>query len=254
MPEIGAQGGQHAGKKLAQDTVLIQTGHLGQVRLNLLPQQVLCGFPVAGCGGIKAGVEQFHNRLRDQGVTVQSNFDVVLTEGKTKLPEVARIGAQHGDGTGVQRAAEHQLVQIIALDFSAPSQAKEFFKTLLDTGQIGIKRQLQTEVVNPEHRIGAADVVRVFIEHQRAHALKHRQGVRQGDLAGAVDLETQLTRTRIECSVELDRQRCCWQQGGQHVGVLGRNGSGKIFAVSSRKGVSKAPRQQQALPFPMRAQ
>ena len=254
LPEVGTQGCQHAGKKLAQDAVLIQTCHLGQMRLNLLLQQVLRGFPVAGRGGVKAGMEQFHNRLRDQGVAVQSNFDVVLTEGKTKLPEVARIGAQHGDGTGIQRAAERQFVQVIALDFTAPGQAKEIFKTLLDTGQIGLDRQLQTEIVNPEQRIGAANVVGVFIEHQGAHALQHRQGVRQRDFAGTVDLETQLTRTGIKCSVKLDSQRRCWRQAGQHIGVLGRDGSGKIFAVSSRKGIGKAPRQQQPLTFAMSAQ
>ncbi len=177
LPQVGAQCGQHGGDKLAQDAVLVQTGHLSQGRVNVLLDLVLYCGTVAAVRGVETGHEQFDDGLRNAGILVQCCLDVALAEGKAQLFEVAGVGAKYGDGAGIQAGDQHQLVQVVALDLTAPGGCKQGLKAVLDRGQVGVHWQLQTQVVDPPGFAIAANAVGVFVQHARAHALQHRQGI-----------------------------------------------------------------------------
>ena len=64
---------------------------------------------------------------------------VVLTEGKTKLLEVARVCAQHCDRPCIKGCAQHQFVEIIVVNVALPDLQKHGFKPLAHVSDINVK-------------------------------------------------------------------------------------------------------------------
>ena len=254
LPDIGAQRGHHGSVELTQDTVFVQTGDNAEIGFNLLGPVRLTFLAGRHKRRVKAGLEQLDNGLGNGRVFVQGGFDVVLAEAKTELLEVACVSTQHADGARVQRAAQHQLVEVIALDLAPPGLAEQGLKARLDAGQISAGGQLQAEVVNPQRRLAGTDMVGVLIEHARTHAFEHRQRIRQRHLGRVVDLEAQQAGTGIDWPIQLDRQWRGRRQGCQQIDVFGAFSGRKILAISGREVVGKAVRQQQTRAFAMGAQ
>ena len=173
MPQVGAGRGDDGRKELAQDAVVVQAGHRGQAGFDRLAQQLLRGVAVARRLRIETRDEQVNQALRNCRVAVQRVFDISLAEGKTELPEIPRVGAQQHDGPRIEPGAEHEAVQIVTLHFAAPGLDEQRLEALPDAPVIRSNRDLQAQVVDPQ--LFAANAIRVFIQHARAHAFEHRQ-------------------------------------------------------------------------------
>ena len=205
-------------------------------------------------GRIKPRHEQPGNLLRDGGVFVQRRFNVTLAESKPQLLEIACVGAQHRDGPRIQRGGQHQFVEVITFHLAAPGLGKQGLKTGLHGGQIGVHRQLQAQIVNPQGIVAMADVIRMLVQHARTHALQHRQRIRQRHLGRVVNLEAQHARTGVQRAVKLHTQRRRGRQTCQHVGIFRRDGSREVLAVGRGERLRKAVRQCQSVAFAVGSQ
>ncbi len=223
---VGAQRGLDGAQELAQHTVFFQTGHVGQSGF----QRLHLGADALGARirlrRVEADGEQLGQALRDRGVLVECFFDVALAEREAQLLEVTHVGAQHGNGAGIEFGGEHQAVERIALHLLTPDRVEQFFEAELEAIHVQRLGKLQAPVVDPV--AGCSEVVRMLVEDASPHGLHHRHGVRQGDLLRGVGLQAHLPLTLVE----LEREGVLFAQSAEHGGVTGGGVGVEMLAVS----------------------
>ena len=73
-------------------------------------------------GRVEQRLEQFDERARGACVVVDDRLDVRLAVGKTGLPQVLCVAAQHRDLLPGQPGPQHQLVEPVDLDAAVPDR------------------------------------------------------------------------------------------------------------------------------------
>ena len=128
----------------------------------------------------------------------QRLLHVALAERDARLPEIARHRPQHRDVAPVEVGAQHKGVEPVALDLAQPDAGERVLEALpyLVDCQLAVGGVLDVEVVDPRWRtVPRPDLVRSLVAHPQAHALEHRQDVRQRQrLAATVQLAAQRAR------------------------------------------------------------
>lgn len=251
LEEVGAQGGLDDGEEGAQDPVLVERGDLVERPVELFEETV----DQLGAGALAAGrhpgLEEGDQQTRGVDVVTEGVLHVVLAEGRTGLPHVLRVRAQHHRLPPVQTGAEHQGVEAVVLGLAGPHRGERVLEAVAGVvGEVVATavdlRHPQTEVVDPGMRtVGAAQLVRTLVDDLDTQPLERREDGGQGDLlAGPVDLEAALAQGGADRLVQAEREVLLVVLERFEVDQVGDGGARRVVGlVALGEGVPVAPQQ-----------
>ncbi len=165
---------------------MVEADHLVERAAQLLGDRRAQLLRAVGQRRVEPGLEQPDQQPGDRRVGPQHPLQVALAELDTRLPQVARVRAQHRDLPPGQLRVEHQAVELVVLGLALPQRGQR----CLEPGphRVGLGRRhralaaADTEVVDPERVLALApgELVRVLVQHLQPHVLQLRQHVGQG--------------------------------------------------------------------------
>ena len=145
--------------------------------------------PARGRSGRETGPRESRTIIR---VGAQGVLHVGLAEAEADLPEVLRVGPEHGDLAPVEAGDEGEAVEAVVLRLARPHPGEAPLERLPRRLEVGVGRARalsEPEVVEPHRtaRAVGAQLARVLVLHPKAHVLEHRERVREVD--GAAEVE-----------------------------------------------------------------
>ena len=126
-------------------------------------------------------MEQGKQQARVRGVVDQGLLDIGLAEGKSGLPQILGIGAQHDDFIARQTSRQDQPVETVAFGFATPDLAEAILEQRPHDGDIRQFDHAAHAEIMDMHGSGIAPVERVglLVQYRYAHVLQHRQAARK---------------------------------------------------------------------------
>lgn len=137
--------------------------------------------PAALAAGRHAGLEERDEQSGGVDVVAERGLHVVLAEGRTRLPQVLRVGAQHHGLPPVESGAEDQGVEAVVLRLALPDRGERLLEAGAGVvGEIAAvavgQRHPQPEVVDPGvGAVRAAQLVRPLVDDLDAELLERRE-------------------------------------------------------------------------------
>ena len=232
---VGAQSRLDHVAAVAQDGLVVERGHLVEFGLQsrehlLHPLRPLrCpGLHATSPIGIETGLEQVHQQRRRLGVVTQHALGVDGGIGHSQLAQVGRDRPQHHHLAQVQSSGEHQRLQSVGLDLTAPSRQHRCLEAISGPGLgpvflVGHQAQVE-QVLLP---VRSLDSEGHLVGDHHTQVIEQWQQLAQRGHLRQVELQSTHARGRITGTVQVQRGPAIAQPGqpSQVIdGVLDRNG------------------------------